>query len=316
MSKGKGNNGDFQNKAAKMFRQLDDVATMGQRKIFSLLDEEIDTIIEQVVKHQDRNSRGKFPMYILNGFANLSTAKWFYDYIREHIKVTKKNKIKTDLEEPKFKAIKEILARAYKKSVTNFYANQTQDFADRNEFISKAFIMMDPVNYALTRKLNYVNFKLSKTQRRDLCIQVYGDPIHNIKFVCGIFDSSGVSDKKKMKLLQKLYQDRFIDAIGAAMTMNSTRSDFLSMCYEYVMDKLRSKKKRKTLKKRAKFIRAYAHAYKYNQSSYFKLKDGKFYEENKPLIKELTKEVDVGYRKAFKSLKPKEKDKDSGSARK
>lgn len=306
----KGNGGDFQNRAAKKFRQLDEVATMSQRNIFRLLEEEIDTITDQVTKY--RNRQGKFPMYVLNGFANLSTAKWFYDYLKEHVKVTKKNKIKTDLEEAKLDAIKEILSRAYKKSVTNYYANQTQDFADRNMFISKAFIMLDPVNYERTKKLNNAGAKLTKLQRRDLCVQVYGDPIHNIKFVSGIFDDSNVSDKKKLKLLKKMYGDRFITAIGAAMTMSSTKSDFLSMCYTFVMDKLRKKKKGKTLKNRAKFVRAYAQAYKYNQSSYFKLKDGKFYEENKPLIKELIKEVDVGYKKAFKHLKPK----DTGVARK
>lgn len=300
----KGNSGDFQNRAAKKFRQLDEVATMSQRNIFRLLDDEIDTIVDQVARY--RNHQGKFPMYVLNGFANLSTSKWFFDYLKDHVKVTKKNKIKTDLDDTKIDAIREILSRAYKKSVTNYYANQTQDFEDRNIYISKAFIMLDPVNYKLTKKLNNTGVELTKTQRRDLCVQIYGDPVHNIKFVCGIFDNSNVSDNKKMKLLKKMYGERFVTAVGAAMTMSSTKSDFLSMCYTYLMDTLRKKKKTKTLKNRAKFVRAYAQAYKYNQSSYFKLKDGRFYEENKPLIKELVKEIDVGYKKAFKHLKPKD----------
>ena len=52
---------------------------------------------------------------------------------------------------------------------------------------------------------------------------------------------------------------------------------------------------------------AYAKAYKWNQTNYFKMKDGEFYKKNKPLIKELI-DHDIGFKKAFKGLKGKKLD--------
>lgn len=289
MSKSKGG-GDFNNRAAKKFKQMDRVDQIPQDEVFEVLDEDISTILEQV--KANRNRQGKFPTYVPNMFANLSTALWFKDYVDEHVKVKKKTKIKSDLTEDDLESLRQILADAYKKSATNFYQNQTQEFKDRNELIGEAFIKLYPGVYHMTKKLG-----LNKSQRRELAIQIYGDPVNNMKFVHKLFNNSSVSDKKKLKLLKKMYgKKRFITAVGAAMTVDSNNSDCIAMLYEYMM----SKKK----KKRAPFIMAYAIAYKKNKSSNFRLSGGEFYSKNKPIIKEL-KQCDIGFKKAFKNLKAK-----------
>lgn len=312
MSKGKGGgDNNYQNRAAKRFKQLDNIATMSQEEIFEIFEQDFDTIVEQV------NEKGKFPQYLLNAFANISTPLWFKEYIDDHVKVKKKAKIKTDLDNEAMYALKEILSRAYKKSATNFYEKQGQEFEDRNKLISKSFIKLEPKLYMLSGKLSTKENKISELKRRDLCIQVYGNPVHNMKFVFGIFDQSSVSDKKKLKIFQKMYGDRFETAVGAALTVNNTKSDFLALIYEFVMRGCYKNKwsKKKKLKARAPFIHAYAKVYKWNQSSYFKLKEGDFYKKNRVLIKQL-KEKDRGFKKAFKNLKGKTIEDNKGARKK
>jgi hypothetical protein len=146
--------------------------------------------------------------------------------------------------------------------------------------------------YKTTKKLG-----LSKSQRRDLCIQVYGDPVNNMKYIHKIFNHSAMSDKKKLKICREMYgKKRFIDAIGAAMTVDINNSDFLASAYDYMMGL--------KIRKRAPYVMAYARAYKKNKTSNYRLQGGDFYKKNRKLIKEL-KEIDIGFKKAFKNLKPK-----------
>lgn len=307
MSKNKGN-GDFPNKAAKKFKQLDKVDLMTQQEIFEIFDEEIGTILGQYTAH--REHRGRYPQYVSNAFANLSTALWVYNYVDEHIKIKKHGKIKTDLSEDELESLRTMIADAYKKSATNQYPQQIQEFKERNELLSKAFIKLSPTVYKLTKQLNVKSKvkkslsdtgnkkQLSKSQRRDLTIQIYGDPVNNMRFVHKIFNHSSLSDKKKLKLMKEMYgKERFIDAVGAAMTVDNNNSDCLAMLYDHLMN---SKKK-----KRAKYILAYAKAYKKNKTSNFRLQGGEFYTKNKKMIKELEDRWDIGFKKAFKNLKPK-----------
>lgn len=296
MSKNKGGDGGgFDNRAYRRFKVPEKVDLMSQKEIFEIFDEDISKILEQYTAN--RNHRGKFPMYVANGFANLSTPLWVKEYVKEHCSIKKKNgKLKTDLSEDEIESLKTMLADAYKKSATNQYPQQTQEFAERNKMIGTAFIALDPELYALTKKLG-----LSKSQRRDLVIQIFGDPTNNMRFVHKIFNHSTLSDKKKLKLMQKMYgKERFTKAVGAAMTVDSNNSDCIAMLYNYMM-KLK-------LKKRAPILLAYSESYKKNKSSNFRLSGGDFYKDNKRLIKEL-KKGDIGYKKAFKNLKPKPKDK-------
>lgn len=282
-------NSDFQNKAARKFRQPDKVDLMSQEEIFEIFDEDIGTILGQVTAA--RNHTGKYPTYVANAFANLSTPLWFKLYVEDNCKV-KKGKLKTDLSEDEIESIKTLLAEAYKKSATNQYSQQTQEFKERNKILGKTFCILSPEVYKRTKKL-----KLSKSQRRDLTIQIYGDPVNNMRFIHKLFNHSPISERKKLKLARKMYgKKRFIDAVGAAMTVDSNTSDFLVTLYEYMM----SLKTRK----RAPYVLAYAVAYKKNKSSNYRLSGGDFYKKNRKLIKEL-KDIDIGFKKAFKNLKPK-----------
>lgn len=293
--KNKGGGNDFQNYAARLFKRIEKVDLLSQEEIFNTLDAEMQIILDQVTAHRNHDRGAQFPDYVLNGFANLSTTLYFKRFVKKHVKVTKKNKIKTDLSEDSIQSLRQILADAYKKSATNFYGQQTDEFIDRSKMLAGAFVMLDPVNYALTKKL-----KLKKSQRRDLCIQIFGDPIYNMKYIHKLLNESPLPDKKKLKLLRKMYgKKRFIAAVGAAMTLDNNNSDGLAMLIGYVT----SMKKKK---RRAPYLMAYAVAYKKNKTYNFRLADGEFYKKNKPLIKEL-KKVDIGFKKAFKHLKPGQK---------
>ena len=297
MSK-KNNNGGFSNKAAERFKRLDTIDLMDQRKIFELLDDEINVILEQVTRK--RNHQGKFPEYMKNAFANLSTPLWFYNYVKEHVQITKKGKMKSDLSEDDLESLRMLLASAYRCSVSNFYTNQTQEFKERNELITKAFIKLYPKVYRLALKLKLGDSKKDNRQAaRELAIQVYGDPVKNMRYIHTIMNNSPLSDKKKMKLFKKMYGKRFVQAIGAALCIKSSKSDFLATCYEYV-DKIKSKKKR------APYILAYVKAYKEIKDNNFRLEDGKFYKKNKKLFKELGK-CDIGFKKAYKKLSDRSK---------
>ena len=303
MSK-KGNDG-FTNRAAMKFKQPDKVDLMEQSEIFKIFDDEIDVILDQITAN--REHRGKYPTYVSNAFANLSTALWFKEYVKSHCKISKKGKLKTDLSEDQVESLRNILADAYKKSATNQYAQQTQEFEERNRMLSKTLIILYWDVYQLARKL-----KVEEHYTRDLAIQIYGDPVNNMRFIHKTFNRSVKSDKKKIKLLKKMYNayppvkdsdiSRFNQAVGAAMTVDSNNSDMIAALYTYMM-KLKKKK-------RAPIIMGYARAYKKNKSSNFRLTGGDFYKKNKPMIREL-KDIDIGFKKAFKDLKVKKvKDKD------
>lgn len=289
MSKNKNNK--FSNRAARRFNDIAKVDTMSQEDIFDILDEDIKTILEQFTAFREHKPGAQYPNYVMNAFANLSTALFFEKYVREHVKVKKKGrKLKTDLDEAEIESLRMIISDAYKKSKTNFYANQVQEFAPRNTYLSKTFIILYPIVYRMTKKFD----GLSKSERRDLTIQIYGKPAYNMRQIHKIINESTISDKKKLKMLRKMYgKKRFIEAVGAAMTVEGNNSDCLAMLYEY-MCKLKPKK-------RAPYLRAYADAYKRVKSKYFRI-DKDFYEKNRKIIKEL-KKLDVGYKKAFKDLK-------------
>lgn len=308
MSK-KGSDG-FQNRAAMKFKQPDKVDLMSQQEIFKIFDEEIDTILDQITAN--REHRGKYPTYVANAFANLSTALWFKKYVKDHCKINKKGKLKTDLTDDQIESLRNILADAYKKSATNQYAQQTQEFDERNKMLSKTFIILYWDVYRLAKKL-----KVEDSFTRDLTVQVYGDPVNNMRFVHKIFNRSIMSDKKKIKLMKKMYDayppvreseiSRFHQAVGAAMTVDSNSSDMIAALYTYMM-KLKKKK-------RAPIILGYAQAYKKNKSNNFRLTGGEFYKKNKPMIKEL-KELDIGFNKAFKGLKAKKSKSDKETSKK
>ncbi|MCM1531868.1 MAG: hypothetical protein NC114_06310 [Ruminococcus flavefaciens] len=294
MSKRKGGGGDFKNRAAKRFKDMSKVDLMAQDEVFDILDSDIGEMLEQVTAH--REHRGPFPTYIGNAFANLSTSVWFSEYIKNHVRV-KKDHLKTDLTKSQVESLKSILADAYRKSCSSAYTNQSQEYTERNALITSAFIMLSPDTYRASKKLD----GLTKSNRQELTIQVYGDPVHNFKYIHRIINKSTVSDKKKIKYLKSVYGKRFTAMVGAAMTTEGNNSDCLAMIFELIQ---KTKKK-----KRGKYIRAYAEAYKKNNPGRYFRMDKSFYDENKKLIKLLIgkkkhpeRAIDAGYRKAFADM--------------
>lgn len=300
MSKRGGDN-NFQNRACRKFKDNQKAHLISQDEVFEILEADITEILKQVSNARNHTNGAKYPTYTTEMFSNLSTPLFFYYYVKEHVsnkakKVKKKKKgkinvrvkMKTDLTEDEIESLKNLLSTVYKKSASNQYPNQQQEFSERNKLISKTFKRLDYRNYLIAKKLG-----LDEADTRDLIIQVYGDPRYNMKHIHKPISMSNASEKKKIKILKALYEDRFVSAVGAAMTIDNSKSDSLAMLYAYMMDK--------KLKKRAPYVRAYAEAYKMTPSRYFRI-DAHFGRKNRKLIREL-KHIDIGYKKAFKNLK-------------
>jgi len=300
MSKNK--NGEFNNLAAKKFKDVEKIDLMSQQEIFKILDGDVSVILEQITA--SRNHTGRYPQYAANAFANLSTCVWLKQYVKEHCKITKKGKLKTDLSKDELESLRAWVCDGYKRSATNQFSRQTLEFEDRMRYIQNVFAIIYPKVFRLTKKL-----KLDDSERKDLTIQVYGDPTSNFRFVHKLINASSVSNKKKIKILRAMYGKRFEAAVGAAMTIDSNNSDCLSMLYDFMMG-LKTKD-------RAPIVYEYAKAFKRNKTYNFRLKsDGEFYRKNKRLIKELRK-GDIGMKKAFKPLrKKKNKDFEVGAKKK
>lgn len=292
MGKRGGGGGDFKNRAAKRFKD-GKVEQMSQREVFELLDEDINIILEQITAH--REHRGPFPTYVGNAFANISTAVWFSEMVRAHIKV-KKGYLKTDLTKAQVESMKSILTDAYRKSCSGVFP-QSQEYAERNALLTSTFTILAPDVFEASKKLE----GLTRANREELTIQVFGDPVYNFRYVHKIINKSVATDKKKMKYLKAVYGKRFTQMVGAAMTTEGNNSDCLAMLFDWMCDQKK--------KKRCKFIQAYAEAYKKNcPSRYFRM-DKSFYDQNRKLIKLLIgkkkhpeRAVDAGYRKAFMDM--------------
>lgn len=345
MSK-KNNGGGFGNLAARKFAgsEIDKIPKMSQYRIYSILDADIDTILSQFAKNRAGVKDAKYPEYVINAFANISTAKWFWKYIKKHAYVETKRKkknrkkitrIRTDLTFEQIDALRIIIANAYVSSLTNGYPTEAYDAPKRHRFLLDAYKRLDPERIWIARKKLHIK-DIDVCAR--LAMLIYLEPRYQIKKIANIFDKAEatISDKKKMKVLMNLYEmrpeelaireardtslsinkdpchlggefARFAEAIGYAFTTDNTSSDFIPMCIKYVNKQSKSA--------RRAFLTAYADAFKSRKTANFMLKTDDFYARNKKIIKKLVK-MDEGYRKAFKVLKlvPK-KDKEPKSKR-
>ena len=165
MSKKK--SGQFTNRAARKFADMAKVDLMSQAEIYDILDQDMPTILGQVTAFTSHAAGAQYPAYIANGFANLATTLYFKEFVEFHVNV-KGGKLETDLTKEDIKALRMIVADAYKKSATNYYANQVQEYADRNEMLAKTFKRLSPKMYKRSAQFE----GLSKTQRRDLIMTV------------------------------------------------------------------------------------------------------------------------------------------------
>lgn len=265
----------FSNKAARKFDEPNKVDLYSEDEIYEVLNEDVDVILDQLTAN--REHRGRFPKYTGNMFANISTAKYFYEYVKENWgDLTKEEKL----------SMKSLISQAFKDSVSMKYQNQAMENGDRNEYLRETFYAMSKKAYKVAKKLG-----LEKDKTKELIIQAYIEPKYAIKQVAKLFDMSTLSDKKKMKLLKEIYggKERFVDAVGASLTVDFNSSDFVHMVYGFVMKLKKDKRK--------KFIEAYAINFKKIKKSSFVLK-GDFLEKNARIIKRLIRK-DRGYKKAF-----------------
>ena len=284
----------FQNRAAKKFNDAAKADLMSEEEVYDVLEKDIDIIIDQVAKNQAQ--QGKYPRYVTNIFANISSAKFFYEYVVA---------FRSDFTKETREALKNIISSAFKDSIMNKYQFQVLENDDRNNYLRDTFKMLATKDFKIAKRL-----ELETDKTKELIIQAYMEPKYSAKQVAKLFDKSNISDKKKMKILRKLYKgERFVDVIGAALTVDFTASDFVHMAYEFIMDKKK--------KKRSKYLEAYAINFKKVKKAATSLVNTTFVENNKKVIKKLIRK-DRGYKKAFevnlvktmiKRDKDKEKDK-------
>lgn len=333
MSK-KNKGGGFSNLASRKFADASKVPRLSQFEIKNILESDMTTMIDQVVRNRAGEKDAKYPQYITNAFANISTALMFYQYIKEHVKTNKrKHRIdmkKTDLSFEQIDALRVIIAEALAASLRGEFQSEAPDYKDRNDYLTKSFRLLDPRRYRMTKALGFDN----KISREKLIISIFRSPQYEIRHVASAFDKSNLSTKKKVKLLKKLYlmtdeeyelkvrrderlrldlnpnyvpgkYARFADAIGWAFTIESANSDFTEMCINFVS--------KQSKEDRMIYMMRFAEAFKVRKTSNFLLKTGTFYKDHKKIFKKLRK-MDIGYKKAQESLRGtskngKEKDK-------
>lgn len=333
---GKNKNDGFGNLAAKRFKDPQQVALMSEEEVYDILMKDIEVIMDQLWAYAESQNRGsyherkkkhlkfgfaKYPDYTKNMFANLSTAKFIYEYVE----LWKDDEIQ--LNKHQREALKLMVSTAYRDTISKAKVYPALDDEDRCKFLCEAFRMLDKKHFKLAKKLTESDTKNGsrKLKRPDedksreeirkeremrkrkaythaceLIIQAYQDPKYGIRAVVREFDKRAISDKKKLKLLKKLYGDRYLTACGCILGIEGGSSDMVSMIKE-VMRKMKKKEVKKVL-------RAFGDYYKQFGKRSF-LMDARFYKKYKKTIKKLIRE-DIGYKKAFAGLKdaaPKEK---------
>lgn len=329
--KGKGNG--FENRAAKRFGDPFKSSLLSEDEVYRILSKDINIMLDQMTAHRTHKMGAKYPTYINDVFVNLSSAKFFYEYVMEHAE-RKKRGVITDLTGDQVISLKKILSDAYRNYANSRNKDQLKaiiaDYTDRLDYLGRAYVQLDPVIFDMSKKLDLGD----KKERAEFCVHMANDPQKSTKQIATFFDKSTLSNKKKLELLQDMckkkplvgikcdkpatdedddknndnYRKRkelpkFIMLAGATLTMNKNGSDFFDMIFDHIM---KQKKKR-----RIKYLEAYAIAYK-TVMYHNKRLEGDFYKKNKKLIKKLVGSKkhlfidgkDVGFKKAFSGLKP------------
>lgn len=325
---GKKNRGDFQNLAAKRFRDIDHVIVMSEEEVYDILQKDMVTILSQVHDYQESQDAGSYherkkannrkgfasyPNYTKNMFANLSAVKFFYEVAQLW------DSGDMDLTKAQRNAVKLLFATAYRDTVGKNKMYPAADDVDRCTMICETFRILDKKQYKRALKLtSYLTNKQSRTQTKEetrtkkeiaadkrarklkskvaaaeLAINLFQNPKYTARAVAREFDRRSMPEKKKYKLLKKMYGDRFLVACGSFLAVEGSSSDIVGLIRDKVlkMDK----------KDRTKVLRAYADDYKQFGKRNF-LVDSKFYEKNKKIIKKLIG-LDIGYKKAFEAMK-------------
>lgn len=293
MSKNK--NGQFQNLAAKKFAAIEKVELYSEDEIYRILSTDLLTILKQI---SEAKKTGKYPDYAVNMFANVSAAKYLYEYVELWEKQIRKKGDSKLMTMADVRAARKLVSDAYTKR--DKFRDQYQDEKLRNELLLNTYAKLDPDGVKHAKKLKLGSKKLEK----ELALRISIPPVYSIDRVCRIFDMSAVSTKKKKKILKKLARtkERFVEIIGAALTIDKPVTDFVEMAYRIVIPEKEEGKKlnKKRYKRRIVLLRAYATAFKKRKRFNIRLTDG-FYKANKKIIKKLIAE-DLGFKKAFTCL--------------
>lgn len=292
------NNNNFQNPAAKKFGNIEVVDQFPEEEIYRILIDELPVILRQI---NSAKSGGKYPEYAVNMFANVSSAKFVLEFVQRWDKQIRKTGDSDMMDISDVKALRQLIAEGYIRR--DKFMNQKLDEKERNKYLLKAYALLDPVGVKIAKKL-----KLKKKATIEVALLVRKPAKYSVDRLGKLFDTSTVSNKKKLKVLKKLTKTKkkFADYIGSALTINRAITDFVGMAYDVVMPRSETKKGRltkKMRKRRAPYLRAYATTFKKRKQFNTILTDD-FYKLNKKLIKELIEE-DAGFRKAFKILKSK-----------
>lgn len=316
--------GGFSNASFKLFSQnIQNIPKLRQDEIYSCITEDAPLILKQIRDNRFGERKCKFPQYIIDGFANPSTAKCFLDLVKETFEV-KKHGVETILDEEQVDALSVLLCNAYSFIMKRGPENGAVDFALSSEMILEAFHIVQHDRYEKLKK--YVKFDDNVTDKKimwkKLNLLTYDSPtVVSCRNIIKILNSSEVvsSKKKTIKTLRKIMKldsfrveqrekkceavrevnhpyfangediffTKFIASCLAIDRENNAITDYV---FEF-FDELGKKE-------RTVILAYYADLYKIVGSSSVHVKTEEFLNKNRKLIKKLIKK-DIGYKKAF-----------------
>ena len=332
MSKKNKNGGGFDNIAASKFSDMRRVSCMTEFEIVEILNKDFKTVLAQIVANRRGDKKAKYPEYIRNAFANISTARYMYIAVKDAIKVSGKKIKKSKLTFPQIDAMRVMIADAIVSSNRAMYQSEQADQGRRNYLLEKTYRRLDPRRINMARKL----FKCTKVDGEEiskdivdrratvLCAAMYLDPAMEVSQAIRILGEVNTSlDRDKvMKIIKKLLKMtkdeykirrskdlalglnrdpayiggcyvRFAEFVGYAFTVDRSNSSIIELLIDFVSNTKKNDRKI--------FIMAFGNAYKRYKKANFHLCTTEFYEQNRKIFKKLA-DMDIGYKKAFEAI--------------
>lgn len=321
--------GGFDNRTCKLFCQQQNIPKLREDEIYSCLTDDAHIILKQVRDNRFGEKKAKFPQYVIDGFANPSTAKWFCQFVDETVEVKKKG-IKTVLDEEQIDALSVILCNGYTFIMKRGPENGAVDFSLTSEMILNTFSELQHRRYMKIKKLVKFDEPIDKEDKKlmykKLNILTYTDPtVVSCRNIIKILNGSEVvsSRKKTVKTIRKLLKLNdfrveqreqkclavhevnhpyfvnnehvyFLKFIASCLAIDRENNAITDHIFEF-FDNL-SKKERTVI------LSYYADLYKIVGSSSVHVRTDEFLTRNKKIIKKLIKK-DIGYKKAFVAKK-------------
>lgn len=332
MSKKNKNGGGFDNIAASKFSDMRRVSCMTEFEIVEILNKDFKTVLAQIVANRRGDKKAKYPEYIRNAFANLSTSRYMYIAVKDAVKVSGKKIKKSKLTFPQLDAMRVMIADAIVSSNRALYQTEQADQGRRNYLLEKTYRRLDPRRISIARKLfkgmKVGNEEITKemVDRRAtiLCAAMYLDPAMEAAQVVRILGdiNTDLNRDKVMKIIKKLLKMtkeeykirrtkdlalgldrdpayisgcyvRFAEFVGYAFTVDRSDSSIVELLIDFVSNTRKNDRKI--------FIMAFGNAYKRYKKANFHLCTTEFYEQNRKIFKKLA-DMDIGYKKAFEVI--------------